>query len=620
MSYTYDSIGRAAGYALANGGETQTHDNLDRPQTATTVLGTSTFAYDGATERLLSDIHSSGLSMTMAYQPLAGNFRLKQLRYSHMSSGLISQNDYLLSPAGRITAWERSFGDGSPAVVQSFQYDAIDQLTAATTKNKLSQAVISDSTFQYDLAGNRTAEKTGTLLRNGSHNSVNQLGTLSPGGPTVVSGSLSKAAASLSIGGVAAPLNAGRGFRKEVNVVPGLNRVPITVTEANGTVTSKFIEIQVDAGVAMIYSYDLNGNLTSVAPQATPSQPLRSYTWDAADRLLEINRYLPGNIIEKTNFAYNGLGKRIRKTESLNGVQQSQVAFLYGSTGVLQERSADGATVRKTYAANGEMDYTTTPTATPRYYTRDHLGSIREVLSGSGTTLARYDYSAYGIRSRTAGTYEAGKGYTGHDYHVGSGLVLTLFRAYDPQTGRWLSSDPIEEAGGLNFYGYVGNNPVNAVDLLGLYIYPPDFVGPLRPGDSRMPTGPPGASVDRNMIEAGGRFDPIWFKDQVRNKGPWDYKQHGRQYQDFGNFNYGASGMAFGFPQKTLCREAGRAQQAAGTSKPGWGDPGSRVIPWGGTPPYGDDPADQEYIKDGIEYYYQTHPKSQIPYIPPTGY
>ena len=96
-------------------------------------------------------------------------------------------------------------------------------------------------------------------------------------------------------------------------------------------------------------------------------------------------------------------------------------------------------------------------------------GSIREILSSSGTTLARYDYSAYGIRSRTAGTYEAEKGYTGHDYHVGSGLVLTLYRAYDPQTGRWLSPDPIQEAGGMNLYGYVGDSPLNDRDPLGLF-------------------------------------------------------------------------------------------------------------------------------------------------------
>src|SRR5439155_19756249 len=69
-----------------------------------------------------------------------------------------------------------------------------------------------------------------------------------------------------------------------------------------------------------------------------------------------------------------------------------------------------------------------------------------------------------------------------------------------------------------------------------------------------------------------------------------------------GNFNYGATGTAAGFPESVLLREAGRVQQAADTSKSEWGDPGSRFNPWGGTPPYGDDPVDQEFIKKGIEY------------------
>jgi hypothetical protein len=47
-------------------------------------------------------------------------------------------------------------------------------------------------------------------------------------------------------------------------------------------------------------------------------------------------------------------------------------------------------------------------------------------------------------------------------------LYLTKYRAYDPRDGRWLSRDPIEEAGGLNLYGYVGGNPVSYVDPLGL--------------------------------------------------------------------------------------------------------------------------------------------------------
>jgi RHS repeat-associated protein len=42
------------------------------------------------------------------------------------------------------------------------------------------------------------------------------------------------------------------------------------------------------------------------------------------------------------------------------------------------------------------------------------------------------------------------------------------FRVYDPSSGRWLSRDPIGEAGGENLYGFVGNNPLGAVDALGL--------------------------------------------------------------------------------------------------------------------------------------------------------
>jgi len=42
------------------------------------------------------------------------------------------------------------------------------------------------------------------------------------------------------------------------------------------------------------------------------------------------------------------------------------------------------------------------------------------------------------------------------------------YRYYDPKTGRWPSRDPIEEEGGINLYGFVGNDGVNYVDLVGL--------------------------------------------------------------------------------------------------------------------------------------------------------
>ena len=42
------------------------------------------------------------------------------------------------------------------------------------------------------------------------------------------------------------------------------------------------------------------------------------------------------------------------------------------------------------------------------------------------------------------------------------------YRYYHPQTGRWINRDPIEERGGLNLYGFVGNDGVGRVDIWGL--------------------------------------------------------------------------------------------------------------------------------------------------------
>ena len=80
------------------------------------------------------------------------------------------------------------------------------------------------------------------------------------------------------------------------------------------------------------------------------------------------------------------------------------------------------------------------------------------------------------MREAISGSYEAEIGYTGHHYHIGSGLVLTLFRAYDPVTGRWLSPDPLGEIGpdGANLYSYVMNDPTTIFDRLGITTYDGD--------------------------------------------------------------------------------------------------------------------------------------------------
>jgi RHS repeat-associated protein len=82
--------------------------------------------------------------------------------------------------------------------------------------------------------------------------------------------------------------------------------------------------------------------------------------------------------------------------------------------------------------------------------------------------VERIDYDEFGnvLADSAPGTQPFGFG--GGLYDRDTGLVRFGARDYDAVTGRWMSKDPILfRAGDTNIYAFVGNDPVNRVDVAG---------------------------------------------------------------------------------------------------------------------------------------------------------
>ena len=97
----------------------------------------------------------------------------------------------------------------------------------------------------------------------------------------------------------------------------------------------------------------------------------------------------------------------------------------------------------------------------------DANGNITEYVSGSGEILSHNDYSAFGRELIKTGSDDFTHRFSTKPYCRKTGMVEFQLRRYRPRCGRWMNRDAIEEDGGLNLYGYVGNGVLMNVDLLG---------------------------------------------------------------------------------------------------------------------------------------------------------
>jgi RHS repeat-associated protein len=223
-----------------------------------------------------------------------------------------------------------------------------------------------------------------------------------------------------------------------------------------------------------VYSYDLNGNLTSGAG--------RTVTWTAFNMVATI-------VQGATNMSYAYDSEHARITQSeVNGANTTTTTYLNDpASGLSSEKVVAGATTTWTdYLFAGgarvaQRSMVVGGATSLRYFITDHLGSIAVITDGGGAVLERLAYDAWGKRRNTNGsddpagavTSATTRGFTDHEHISSVGLVNMNGRVYDPELGRFLSADPIVPSiffsQALNRFSYVYNRPLSITDPTGYF-------------------------------------------------------------------------------------------------------------------------------------------------------
>jgi RHS repeat-associated protein len=198
------------------------------------------------------------------------------------------------------------------------------------------------------------------------------------------------------------------------------------------------------------FGYDANGNLTSDGS--------RTYAYDIENRLVSSSN--------GAALTYDPLGRLYQVT-----LGTSTTRFLYDGDALVAEYDGSNTLIRRhAHWQGADMPVATfdvsggTGLGTLRYLFADQQGSIIAEANGSGavTTINRYD--EYGIPASTnSGRFQ----YTGQAWLPEIGMYYYKARIYSPTLGRFMQTDPVGYQGGINLYGYVGDDPINATDPSG---------------------------------------------------------------------------------------------------------------------------------------------------------
>jgi RHS repeat-associated protein len=209
-------------------------------------------------------------------------------------------------------------------------------------------------------------------------------------------------------------------------------------------------------------TYDLNGNMTQRGDYR--------FEYDAENQLVRLYRDYLGTLYQRTDFVYDGLGRRKQMVQYTWGSgawnQNSHTRYIHDGRRVIQERNQNNTpTVSYTRGPDlsGSMEgaggiggllarssgYSGGQFTTHNFYHADGGGNITAMVNSSQGLVASYTYDPFGRPLSSSGSLATANVYrfSSKEIHANTGFYYYGFRYYDPLAQRWINRDPIAKEG-----------------------------------------------------------------------------------------------------------------------------------------------------------------------------
>lgn len=472
-SYSYNAFGDVIQEISPDRGTvTYTHDANGNILTRTDARNvTITYSYD-ALDRITNVSYSdSSLNQTFTYDsPTGCGYSIGKLCERTDAGGTVN---YSYDALGRLDTVTET--RGSLSFVTSYNYDAAGVLTGITLPSGRNINYTINSIGQVSDVNADINSSSSTLASSITYLPFGGLETLTYGNSVILTNSYntayeltSKQHGSLFYSNYTYD-NAGNITATSFDSY-GFDALYRLTTENSDSYTYDAIGNRL-SDPSFSYTYpstssiltDIGANpITSDAAGNITEDITREYTYDDAGHIssIDISSTTVGTYI------YDANNQRVTKT-----TPSDTIHYVYGLDGLLYgEYDATGNLIREYVYLNGEplaqIDNISSSDVITYLHT-DHLGTPRIGSNASGVNVWAWDSDAFG-NGTPSGTATVTLRFAGQYFDSESNLHYNWNRYYDPETGRYISSDPIGLDGGLNTFAYVGVNPVMYTDPEGL--------------------------------------------------------------------------------------------------------------------------------------------------------